>query len=187
MPDQQKSDPDDQKKRVIRVLEGFHNSYKIMGNILTWGGFFLIIVIATMVQGFPNGFLGGLIVGSLYAIMAGFGYRITYRDAVSARENLAVLAKGQKNVLVTSRQSTFALLAEMFLGVIGLLLVLSCFFSPCKDDPIRGRLFFILIGLVFGIDQLIRRERVKGKLAIVVVVLLGSLTIYLIGKVFSIW
>ncbi len=84
------------KNKWYDFLKSFHSAFKILGYVITWGGFLLIVIGVTKVQGFPNGFIGGLVIGSLFAFVSWLRFRNTYNDAVEARERLLTDSQGQK-------------------------------------------------------------------------------------------
>ena len=175
------------KNKWFDFLESYHNAFRVLGHILTWGGFLLIVIVATIAQGFPNGFVTGLVVGSLFAFIGWLRFRNSYNNAVEAREKLAAYSQGHKEVFNTSKQATYAILSSMVIGVLALLLLGSCFVYSCKNELIRTQLFFLLIGLSIAIQQLFWKERVKGKSVFIALGLLGVLVIFLLGKIFSVW
>lgn len=175
------------KNKWFEFLETYHNAFKVLGYIITWGGFLLIVVMATGAQGFPNGLIAGLVFGSLFAFVSWLRFRTSYNNAVGAREKLIAYSQGHTEILNSSQQVGYSILSSIVIGWLGLLLVGSCFVYSCKNELIRPRLIFILIGLAIAIEQLFRKERVKGKLAIIALVVLAILVMILLGKVFSIW
>ncbi len=84
------------KNKWYDFLKSFHSAYKILGYIITWGGFLLIIIGATKAQGFPNGFIVGLVMGSLFAFVSWLRFRNSYNNAVEAREKLLTDSQGQR-------------------------------------------------------------------------------------------
>ena len=175
------------KNKWIETLEAYHNIIRVLGRVITWGGFLLILIAATISQGFPDGFLIGLIVGTIFAFASWFGFHNADRNAVEAREKLLAYAQGQKEVFRSSKQALIAIWAIQLIGLLGLILVASCYFYTCKTDLVRPQIIFIMIGLSIIIEQLFRKERLKGKPALIALAMLAALTIFLIGKVFLIW
>jgi len=175
------------KDKWFRFLEGYHNTFKTLGHITTWGGFLFIVVLATIAQGFPDGLIVGLFVGSLFAFLSWLGFRKSYNDAVEAREKLLAYSQGHKEVFRLSKQVTYSILASMIIGVLALLILASCAMYSCQNELVRPRLVFILIGLSIAVQQLFWKERVKGKSAITTLIVLVMFVLFLLGKVFSVW
>ena len=175
------------KNKWFDFLESYHNALRVLGHIITWGGFLLIVIGATIVQGFPDGFIVGLVVGSLFAFVCWLRFRNSYNNAVEAREKLSAYSQGNKEVFNTNKQVTYSILSNMVIGLFALLLLGSCFFYSCKTEVVRPRLIFLLIGLSIAIQQLFWKERVKGNSAIIALGVLAVLVIFLLGKIFSTW
>ncbi len=99
-------------------LVSFHKVFKVFGYIITWGGFILIVVGATRVQGFPNGFIVGVVMGSLFAFVSWLGFRNSYNKAVKARESLLADPQGQT---IRARAAVIALviLASLVIFLLG--------------------------------------------------------------------
>lgn len=175
------------KNKWFDFLEFYHDAFRVLGYFITWGGFLLMVLVATLAQGFPDGFITGLVVGSLFAFVSSLRFRNSHNRAVEAREKLYAYSQGDKEVLNSSGQVTYAISSCIVIGLLALLLYGSCYVYSCKNELIRHRIIFILIGLTIAIEQLFRKERVKGKSAIIALVVLAILVIFLLGKVFSIW
>jgi hypothetical protein len=175
------------KSKWFRFLKGYHNTFKNLGHIITWGGFLFIVIMATVVQGIPNGLIVGLIVGSLFAFASRLGFRKSYNGAEEARKKLFAYSQGHKEVFNTSKQAAYSIMTSMVIGVLALLVLAPCLMDSCKNELVRTQIFFILIGLSIAVEQLFRKERVKGKSAIIALIGLAILVIFLLGKVFSVW
>ncbi len=175
------------KNKRFDFLKAYHDAFRVLGYIITWGGFLLIVAGATVAQGFPNGFIVGLVVGSLFAFVSWLRFRNSYNNAVEAREKLLAYSQGHREVFNASKQVNYAILSSVVIGLLALLLLGSCFVYSCKNELVRPRIIFILIGLSIAIQQLFWKERVKGKSAIIALIALAILVIFLLGKVFSIW
>lgn len=103
------------KNKWYDFLKSFHSAFKILGSIITWGGFLLIIIGATKAQGFPNGFIAGLVMGSLFAFVSWLGFRNSYNKAVEAREGLLVYPQGQR---IRTRAAVIALVVLTILIIL---------------------------------------------------------------------
>ncbi len=175
------------KSKWFQFLEGFHDIFKILGYVITWGGFLFMVIIATLAQGFPNGFILGLCVGSLFAFVSWLGFRKSNNDAAKAREKLYAYSQGHKEVFNSSNQVTYSFLASIVIGMLAIAIMASCEVYSFKNEPVRPQIFFILIGLSIAVHQLFGKERVRGKPAMVALVALTILVTFLFGKVFSFW
>jgi len=147
----------------------------------------LLVIGATIVQGFPNGFIVGLVVGSLFAFVGRLSFRNSYNNAVGARKKLAAYSQGNTEVFNTSKQASYSILSIIVIGMFVLLLLGSCIFYSCKTELVRPQLIFLLIGLSIAIQQLFWKERVKGKSGIIALGVLAILVIFFLGKIFSVW
>ena len=174
-------------EKVFQFLERFHGAYRIVGYFITWGGFLIIVVAAVFAQGYPNGLIGGLCVGAVFALLSWLGFRKTYKDAVLSREKLQAYSQGQTDVFKPSRQVTYAIVGLFIIGAIDLLLIFSCVIYTCANELTRPRLILIILGFGIAIDQLFRAERVTGKLALVLLAILVIVVVFLIGKVVAVW
>jgi len=174
-------------KKWIDLLETYHNAFRVLDYVIACGGFLFIVVAATISQGFPKGFIVGLVIGSLFVLVNWLIFRTSYNRAVEAREKLAAYSQGHTEVFNTSKQVTYAVTGSIIIGLLGLLLLGSCLIYSCKTDLIRPRLLFLLIGVSIAVQQLFWKERVKGKAAIIALGMLVVLVVFLIGKIFSVW
>jgi uncharacterized membrane protein len=129
----------------------------------------------------------GLFLGSLFAFVSWLGFRKSYDEAVEAREKLFSYSQGNKEVLKSSKQVTYSILALIIIGLLALLMLASCAMYSCKNELVRPRIIFILIGLSLAVEQLFWKERVKGRSAIATLIMLAILVIFLLGKVFALW
>ncbi len=175
------------KNKWDDALEAYQNIFKSLGSFIIWGGFILIVIVSIYTQGFPEGLVGGLIVGAIVAFVGWLRLSNSDQSTAEAREKLLAYAPGHKEVFRQSKQAAYAILAVILIFLLSFVLLGSCYFYSCKNDLIRPRIIAILIGLSVIIQQLFYKERLKGKPALIALAVLAALTIFLIGKVFLIW
>lgn len=173
------------KNRWLDFAEGYHNAFRVIGNVMTWGSFLLIVVTATVIQGFPNGFILGVILGGVLSLLMWWSFRKRYHEAVRAREKLYSSTTGQRAIVRPGSLRGWAIFTIMGLGIISFLVISTCAVNSCKNDPVRPGIFFILIGTSIAIEKLFYEERIKGKYAPAAFIFLFILAIFLIERVIS--
>lgn len=173
--------------KFFRFLEMYHRAYKWFMWVMILGSFLGIVIISTYAQGFPEGFLLGLLMGTIVAGFVWWRLSTSIKRAEAAREELRALATGQKQRQPTTRQETFALLGLFLTGLIALLLILSCMFYSCQTDYARVQIAFLLIGLSIVIDRVFREQRVKGQAALILFGGVMLITLAILGRILRFW
>jgi len=170
-----------------RFFERIYRELKPIDRIIILGGFLLIVVASTIAKGFPSGFITGLFFGFVFALLGWVRFRRLYDDANEAREEFLPHSHGRRKTFKLSPIATYALLISVIVSVIAVFILGSCLVYSCQNEVLRPQIMFILIGWAIIIQQLFYKERVKGKVAFIVFILLGFLVIFLLGKVFFMW
>lgn len=155
--------------------------------VLIVGGFLGMVIISTYAQGFPEGFLLGLLMGTLWAGLSWWRLSTSIKRAKAAGEKLRAFATGRKRRQPTTRQETLALLGLLLTGLIALLLILSCMFYSCQTNYARVQIAFVLIGLAIIIDRVFREQRVKGKAALILFGGVMLATLFILGRILKFW
>jgi hypothetical protein len=169
--------------KFFRFLEKFHKFLKIIGYIVSLGGFLLIVVAATISQGFPNGFLGGLVFGSIFALLSWLGFRLDYKRAVEARKKLQAYYQGQTDVFAQSKQATYVIIGIVAVSGLVLFLLAAREISSGGINNIITIMILFLIGAVIASETLFRQGKEKRRAATLSLISLAAIVILLVVKV----
>jgi len=165
--------------RLVRALERLHKATIPISKIITWLGFGVFVVGSAMID-FPNGLWYGLILGTAWLLFSFGRDRWARKEWGRVLATSSALAEGRSVPL--PRQTIYSLIVLLGLGLFLLTLLLSCVYYPCGGGSNRFNLIAPLLGAAIIVEELFLRERVKGRVAGALAILLTILAAVVIGK-----
>ncbi len=156
-------------------------SLKRIHNALALGCFLLFVISATIIFGFPNGFLGGLIFGALFALIMRLCLWINDSILAQINEKLLAYSLGQDDAFTPSKKAIYAILGILVVCGLACLLEISGELFPGSNNIITA-IIFILIGFAVASETLFRQGRVKRRAATLSLISLAAIVILLVVK-----